>query len=53
MSREARMLYVLTGGGYDAVKGEVIDPYLRCWSSCLSPHRSQQALRQRPGPARG
>jgi hypothetical protein len=29
MPREARMLYVLTGKGYDAVKGEVIDSYLR------------------------
>ncbi|MEJ7605478.1 MAG: hypothetical protein WKF37_04255 [Bryobacteraceae bacterium] len=29
MPREARMLYVLTGTGYDAAKGEVIDPYLR------------------------
>jgi hypothetical protein len=29
MSREARMLYVLTGSGYDAAKGEVIDAYLR------------------------
>ena len=29
MPREARMLYVLSGSGYDAAKGEVIDPYLR------------------------
>ena len=29
MPREARMLYVLTGKGYDASKGEVIDSYLR------------------------
>jgi len=29
MPREARMLYVLIGSGYDAAKGEVIDPYLR------------------------
>jgi hypothetical protein len=29
MSREARMLYVLTGSGYDAAKGQVIDAYLR------------------------
>jgi len=29
MSREARMLYVLTGSGYDAAKGQVIDSYLR------------------------
>ncbi len=29
MPREARMLYVLTGTGFDAAKGEVIDSYLR------------------------
>jgi hypothetical protein len=29
MSREARMLYVLTGDRYDSAKGEVIKPYLR------------------------
>lgn len=29
MPREARMLYVLTGSGYDAAKAEVTDPYLR------------------------
>ncbi len=29
MPREARMLYVLTGTGFDAAKGEVVDSYLR------------------------
>ncbi len=29
MPREARALYVLTGSGFDAVAGEVTDPYLR------------------------
>jgi len=29
MPREARMLYVLTGSGYDAAKGQVTNPYLR------------------------
>lgn len=29
MPREARMLYVLTGSGYDAAKGEIGDSYLR------------------------
>jgi hypothetical protein len=29
MPREARMLYVLTGSGFDAAKGEVTNPYLR------------------------
>jgi hypothetical protein len=29
MPREARMLYVLSGDGYDSAKGEVTKPYLR------------------------
>jgi len=29
LPREPRMLYVLTGSGYDAAKAEVSDPYLR------------------------
>jgi hypothetical protein len=29
MPREARMLYVLTGKGYDSAKGEVVESYLR------------------------
>ncbi len=29
MPREPRMLYVLSGSGYDAAKAEVVDPYLR------------------------
>lgn len=29
MPREARMLYVLTGDGFDSAKGEVTKPYLR------------------------
>ena len=29
MPREPRMLYVLTGSGYDAAKGQVTDSYLR------------------------
>jgi len=29
MPREARLLYVLTGKGYDSAKGEVIESYLR------------------------
>src|SRR5947209_8630832 len=29
MPREARMLYVMTGKGYDSAKGEIIDSYLR------------------------
>ncbi|MEO7650534.1 MAG: hypothetical protein ABIZ80_08685 [Bryobacteraceae bacterium] len=29
MPREPRMLYVLTGSGFDAGKGEIVSPYLR------------------------
>jgi len=29
MSREPRMLYVLTGSGFDQAAGSVVDPYLR------------------------
>ncbi len=29
MPRGARMLYVLTGKGYDASRGEILEPYLR------------------------
>ncbi len=29
MPKDPRMLYVLTGSGFDAAKGEVTDPYLR------------------------
>jgi len=29
MPREARMLYVLTGSGFDSAKAEITDPYLR------------------------
>jgi hypothetical protein len=29
MPRDARTLYVLTGSGFDAVAGKIIDPYLR------------------------
>ena len=29
MPREPRMLYVLSGKGFDAAKGEIIEPYLR------------------------
>lgn len=29
MSRDARMLYVMTGKGFDAASGEIVEPYLR------------------------
>jgi hypothetical protein len=51
MPREARMLYVLIGSGYDAAKGEVIDPYLR-WVVYV-PYATPEStgLSTTPGPA--
>ena len=51
MPREPRMLYVLTGSGYDAVKGEVTDPYLR-WV-VYTPYATPEStgLSTTPGPA--
>jgi len=51
MPREARMLYVLTGTGYDAAKGEVIEPYLR-WV-VYTPYATPEStgLSTTPGPA--
>ncbi|MBI1786683.1 MAG: hypothetical protein HYR60_03905 [Acidobacteria bacterium] len=51
MPREARMLYVLTGTGYDAAKGEVISPYLR-WVVYV-PYATPEStgLSTTPGPA--
>jgi len=51
MPKEARMLYVLTGSGYDAAKGEVIDPYLR-WVVYV-PYATPEStgLTTTPGPA--
>src|SRR5260370_40915424 len=60
MPREARMLYVLTGDGYDSAKGEVTKPYLR-WvvyvpfatpeSTGLSTTPGQAPWLMHPGPA--
>src|SRR5438093_11192671 len=51
MPREPRMLYVLTGSGYDAVKGEVTDPYLRwvVYTPFATPEST--GLSTTPGPA--
>lgn len=51
MPREARMLYVLTGSGYDAAKGEVVDAYLR-WVVYV-PYATPEStgLSTTPGPA--
>lgn len=51
MPREPRMLYVLTGSGYDAAKAEVIDPYLR-WVVYI-PYATPEStgLSTTPGPA--
>ena len=51
MPREPRMLYVLTGSGYDAAKAEVTDPYLR-WVVYV-PYATPEStgLSTTPGPA--
>jgi hypothetical protein len=51
MPREARMLYVLTGSGYDAAKGLVTNPYLR-WVVYV-PYATPEStgLSTTPGPA--
>ena len=52
MSREARMLYVLTGSGYDAAKGQVIDPYLRwvVYVPFATPESTGLSTTSGPGP---
>ena len=49
--REPRMLYVLSGTGFDAAKGEVINPYLR-WV-VYTPYATPEStgLPTTPGPA--
>ncbi len=51
MPREARMLYVLTGSGFDAAKSEVTSPYLR-WVVYV-PYATPEStgLSLTPGPA--
>jgi hypothetical protein len=51
MPREARMLYVLIGDGFDSAKGEVVHPYLR-WVVYV-PYATPEStgLSTTPGPA--
>jgi hypothetical protein len=52
MPREARMLYVLTGTGYDAAKGEVTDSYLRwvVYVPYATPESTGLSTTSGPGP---
>lgn len=51
MPREARMLYVLTGSGYNAAKGEVTNPYLRWVVYVPFATPESTGLSTTPGPA--
>jgi hypothetical protein len=51
MPREARMLYVLTGTGYNATKGEVTNPYLRWVVYVPFATPESTGLSTTPGPA--
>jgi hypothetical protein len=50
--REPRLLYVLTGAGYDAAKGEVINPYLRwvVYTPYATPESTGLSTTAGPGP---
>ncbi len=50
--REARMLYVLSGSGFDAAKGEVTNPYLRwvVYSPYATPESTGLSTTAGPGP---
>ena len=52
MPREPRMLYVLTGKSYDAVKGEVVEPYLRwvIYSAYATAESTGLPTKPEPGP---
>jgi len=52
LQREPRMLYVLTGSGYDAAKGEVTDPYLRwvVYTPYATPESTGLSTTPGPGP---
>ena len=52
MPREARVLYVLSGKGYDAAKGEVIEPYLRwvVYTAYATPESTGLPATPGPGP---
>lgn len=50
--RESRLLYVLSGKGFDAAKGEVIDPYLRwvVYAPYATPGSTGLTTTSGPGP---
>jgi hypothetical protein len=52
MPREPRMLYVLTGSGYDPAKGEVTNPYLRwvVYTPYATPESTGLSTTPGPGP---
>jgi hypothetical protein len=52
MPREPRTLYVMTGKGFDAVKGEVIESYLRwvIYSPYATPESTGLTTTSGPGP---
>lgn len=51
MPRESRMLYVLTGKGYDASEGRVIEPYLRwvIYTPYATPESTGLSTKAAPG----
>ena len=50
MPHEARLLYVLTGSGYDSAKGQVIDSYLRWVVYVPNATPESTGLSTTPGP---
>ncbi|HLJ12965.1 MAG TPA: hypothetical protein VKV15_00595 [Bryobacteraceae bacterium] len=50
MPTQPRMLYVLTGSGYDAAQGKVIDPYLRWVVYVPNATPESTGLSTTPGP---
>ena len=52
MPREPRLLYVLTGSGYDAAKAQVNDPYLRwvVYTPYATPESTGLTTKAGPGP---
>ncbi|MDQ2899583.1 MAG: hypothetical protein M3Y07_07255 [Acidobacteriota bacterium] len=52
MPKDARALYVLTGSGFDAAKGEVTDPYLRyvVYVPNATPESTGLSTKSGPGP---
>ena len=52
MPRQPRLLYVLTGSGFDAAKGEVIDAYLRwvVYTPYATPESTGLSTTAGPGP---